>query len=223
MTNVTRKPGRGRAAPRPRCVGSSPLVIGSTALPRALPQRPHCHSALVDPLDSASRMLDPNILGKRHYSVARECQKILQDYKSLQDIIAILGMDELSEEDKLTVARARKIQRFMSQPFAVAEVFTGMKGKLCNIEETLTGFENILEGQLDDTHEQAFYMVGNVDEVAVKAKELDAMVRAAGLGDEDEEDADAEVVQKIDYNAEYQKFVKWLDAGGEGPYDYLKV
>jgi len=177
----------------------------------------------VDPLDSASRMLDPNILGKRHYSVARECQKILQDYKSLQDIIAILGMDELSEEDKLTVARARKIQRFMSQPFAVAEVFTGMKGKLCDIEQTLTGFENILEGKLDDTHEQAFYMVGNVDEVAVKAKELDAMVRAAGLGDEDEDDADAEVVQKIDYPAEYQKFVKWLDAGGEGPYDYLKV
>jgi len=168
----------------------------------------------VDPLDSTSRMMDPRIIGNRHYNIARECQKILQDYKSLQDIIAILGMDELSEEDKLTVARARKIQRFMSQPFAVAEVFTGMKGKLCTLDQTLTGFEAVASGEYDDVHEQAFYMVGDISEVADKAKELAAMV-AASEGTESE---DGESVAKVDYNEQYKKFTKWLDSGAEGSF-----
>merc|ERR1719372_28814 len=118
----------------------------------------------VDPLDSSSRILDPNIVGHEHYACARGVQKILQDYKSLQDIIAILGMDELSEEDKLTVARARKIQRFLSQPFQVAEVFTGHAGKLVPLKETITGFNAIMAGEYDHLPEIAFYMVGNIDE-----------------------------------------------------------
>merc|ERR1712177_176733 len=126
----------------------------------------------VDPLDSTSRMLDPSIVGQRHYDVARSTQKILQDYKSLQDIIAILGMDELSEEDKLTVARARKIQRFLSQPFQVAEVFTGHAGKLVTMEQTITGFKEILSGKYDHLPEVAFYMVGHIDEVVEKAERL---------------------------------------------------
>merc|ERR1712122_469665 len=128
----------------------------------------------VDPLDSTSRMLDPNIIGENHYNVARGVQKILQDYKSLQDIIAILGMDELSEEDKLTVARARKIQRFLLQPFQVAEVFTSNPGKLVPIAETISGFQEILAGKYDHLPEVAFYMVGNVDEVVAKADRLAA-------------------------------------------------
>jgi len=126
----------------------------------------------VDPLDSTSRIMDPNIIGHEHYGVARGVQKILQDYKSLQDIIAILGMDELSEEDKLTVARARKIQRFLSQPFQVAEVFTGHAGKLVPIEETIRGFKKILGGELDHLPEMAFYMVGPVEEVVQKAEKM---------------------------------------------------
>lgn len=126
----------------------------------------------VDPLDSTSQMLDPRILGQEHYNVAREVQRILQTYKSLQDIIAILGMDELSEEDKLTVARARKIQRFLSQPFHVAEVFTGSPGKLVAIADTIKGFKEIIEGKHDDLPEAAFYMVGGIDEVLEKAKKL---------------------------------------------------
>jgi len=126
----------------------------------------------VDPLDSTSRILDPNIIGDEHYNVARGVQKILQDYKSLQDIIAILGMDELSEEDKLTVARARKIQRFLSQPFQVAEVFTGHAGKLVPIAETIKGFNMILKGELDHLPEAAFYMVGPIEEVVAKAEKL---------------------------------------------------
>jgi F-type H+-transporting ATPase subunit beta len=126
----------------------------------------------VDPLDSTSRMLDIDIVGQDHYDTARNVQMTLQAYKSLQDIIAILGMDELSEEDKLTVARARKIQRFMSQPFAVAEVFTGMAGKLCSITETITGFQKILSGAMDHFPEQAFYMVGAIHEVELKAIRL---------------------------------------------------
>merc|ERR1711908_187327 len=126
----------------------------------------------VDPLDSASRMLDPSIVGQRHYDVARSTQKILQDYKSLQDIIAILGMDELSEEDKIKVARARKIERFLSQPFQVAEVFTNNPGKLVPIAETVSGFQEILAGKSDHLPEGAFYMVGNVDEVVAKAEKL---------------------------------------------------
>ena len=128
----------------------------------------------VDPLDSTSRMLDPRIVGDDHYNIAREVQRVLQTYKSLQDIIAILGMDELSEDDKLTVARARKIQRFLSQPFHVAEVFTGTAGVLVSIEETIRGFKEIIEGQHDDLPEAAFYMVGGIDEVIEKAKQMAA-------------------------------------------------
>merc|ERR550519_1664079 len=126
----------------------------------------------VDPLDSTSRIMDPNIIGGEHYEVARGVQKILQDYKSLQDIIAILGMEELSEEDKLTVARARKIQKFLSQPFQVAEVFTGHPGKFVALPETIKGFKDILAGVYDHLPEPAFYMVGGIEEVVEKAAVL---------------------------------------------------
>ena len=126
----------------------------------------------VDPLDSTSRILDPRIVGEDHYRVARDVQRILQAYKSLQDIIAILGMDELSEEDKLTVARARKIQRFLSQPFFVAEVFTGSPGKLVDLDTTIKGFEAICKGEYDHLPEAAFYMVGGIEEVIEKADNL---------------------------------------------------
>lgn len=126
----------------------------------------------VDPLDSTSQMLDPNIVGQEHYAVAREIQRILQTYKSLQDIIAILGMDELSEDDKLLVARARKIQRFLSQPFHVAEVFTGSPGKFVSLEDTIKGFKGLIEGKYDDLPEAAFYMVGNIEEAIEKAKKI---------------------------------------------------
>merc|ERR1712149_67734 len=126
----------------------------------------------VDPLNSQSRMLDPDVVGQEHYDVASGVQKLLQDYKSLQDIIAILGMDELSEEDKLKVARARKIERFLSQPFQVAEVFTNNPGKLVPIDQTISGFKAILAGKYDHLPEVAFYMVGNVEEVVAKAERL---------------------------------------------------
>ena len=126
----------------------------------------------VDPLDSTSRILDPRVVGEEHYRVARDVQKILQAYKSLQDIIAILGMDELSEEDKLTVARARKIQRFLSQPFFVAEVFTGSPGKLVDLNDTIKGFDAICKGEYDNLPEAAFYMVGGIEEVIEKAEKL---------------------------------------------------
>jgi len=119
----------------------------------------------VDPLDSTSTILDPNIIGAEHYAVAREVQRVLQRYKDLQDIIAILGVDELSEEDKVLVARARKIQRFLSQPFFVAETFTGMAGKYVSLVETVRAFKEILEGKHDDKPEQAFYLKGGIDEV----------------------------------------------------------
>jgi F-type H+-transporting ATPase subunit beta len=128
----------------------------------------------VDPLDSTSRILDPQVIGDEHYKVAREVQRILQSYKNLQDIIAILGMDELSEEDKLVVARARKIQRFLSQPFHVAEVFTGSPGKLVSLADTIKGFKEICEGKHDDLPESAFYMVGTIEEAQGKAKKLAA-------------------------------------------------
>ena len=128
----------------------------------------------VDPLDSTSRMLDARIIGEEHYDVAREVQRILQTYKSLQDIIAILGMDELSEDDKLAVARARKIQRFLSQPFHVAEVFTGFPGVLVSLEDTVKGFKQICEGQHDDLPEAAFYMVGTIEDAVDKAKKMAA-------------------------------------------------
>jgi F-type H+-transporting ATPase subunit beta len=128
----------------------------------------------VDPLDSTSRILDPNVIGEEHYQTSREVQIILQKYKDLQDIIAILGMDELSEEDKLTVSRARKIQRFLSQPFFVAAQFTGTDGKFVSVQDTVKGFKEILEGKHDDLPEQAFYMVGGIEEVVEKAKRLEA-------------------------------------------------
>jgi F-type H+-transporting ATPase subunit beta len=126
----------------------------------------------VDPLDSTSRILDPNVVGSEHYDTARDVQGTLQRYKELKDIIAILGMDELSEEDKTVVTRARKIQRFLSQPFFVAEVFTGSPGKYVSLKDTIAGFKAILNGDLDQYPEQAFYMVGGIEEVAVKAKDL---------------------------------------------------
>jgi len=134
----------------------------------------------VDPLDSTSRIMDANVVGMEHYQTARSVQKILQDYKSLQDIIAILGMDELSEEDKATVARARKIQKFLSQPFQIAEIFTGHPGKLVDLKDTIAGFKQILEGEVDHLPEVAFYMVGDINDVVAKADRL-AAEREAGL------------------------------------------
>ncbi len=128
----------------------------------------------VDPLDSTSRMLDPRVVGQEHYDVARSVQRVLQQYKSLQDIIAILGMDELSEEDKLVVSRARKMQRFLSQPFHVAEVFTGTPGVFVKLEDTIKAFKGILAGEYDSLPEPAFYMVGTIDEAVAKAKKLEA-------------------------------------------------
>jgi len=126
----------------------------------------------IDPLDSTSRILDPHILGEEHYSIARRVQRTLQRYKELQDIIAILGMEELSEEDKLTVQRARKIQKFLSQPFFVAEQFTGIKGKYVKLEDTLKSFKRLVDGELDDVPEQAFYMVGDINDVLARAEEI---------------------------------------------------
>jgi F-type H+-transporting ATPase subunit beta len=126
----------------------------------------------VDPLASTSRILDPRIVGEEHYAMARAIQKILQRYKELQDIIAILGMDELSEEDKLVVARARKVQRFLSQPFFVAEQFTGQPGRYVKLKDSVQGFKELIEGKVDDLPEQAFYMVGTLDEAREKAEKL---------------------------------------------------
>merc|ERR1712072_1198716 len=126
----------------------------------------------VDPLDSSSRMMDPRIVGDEHYSVARSVQKLLQDYKSLQDIIAILGMDELSEDDKLTVARARKVSKFLSQPFSVAEIFTGIEGKLVDLKDTIRSFKSIINGECDDLPEGAFYMVGDIESARAKGEKI---------------------------------------------------
>ena len=128
----------------------------------------------VDPLDSTSRQLDPQVVGQEHYEVARTVQGMLQRYKELKDIIAILGMDELSEEDKQVVARARKCERFFSQPFHVAEVFTGAPGKYVSLKETIRGFKMIVEGDVDHLPEQAFYMVGGIDEAIKKGEEMGA-------------------------------------------------
>ena len=124
----------------------------------------------IDPLDSTSRQLDPLVIGQEHYDIARGVQAVLQRYKELKDIIAILGMDELSEEDKQVVTRARKIQRFLSQPFFVAEVFTGSPGKYVSLKDTIRGFKGILDGEYDSLPEQAFYMVGGIEEAVEKAK-----------------------------------------------------
>ena len=126
----------------------------------------------MDPLDSTSRQLDPLVVGEEHYNVARGVQGTLQRYKELKDIIAILGMDELSEDDKLVVARARKIERFLSQPFFVAEVFTGSPGKYVPLKDTIRGFKGILEGEFDHIPEQAFYMAGSIDEVVERASKM---------------------------------------------------
>jgi F-type H+-transporting ATPase subunit beta len=126
----------------------------------------------VDPLDSNSRVLEPSVVGEEHYATAREVQRVLQKYKDLQDIIAILGMDELSDSDKQVVARARKIEKFLSQPFFVAEQFTGLSGAYVSKEDTVRGFQEILEGKHDDLPEQAFYLVGGIEEVVEKAKKL---------------------------------------------------
>ena len=128
----------------------------------------------VDPLDSTSRILEPRTVGTEHYETARMVQEILQRYKSLQDIIAILGMDELSEEDKLTVARARKVEKFLSQPFHVAEIFTGSPGLLVPLEDTVRSFKGLCEGEYDHLPEQAFYMVGGIDDVIEKAAKMAA-------------------------------------------------
>ena len=127
----------------------------------------------VDPLDSTSRILDPRIIGEEHYNVARKVQETLQKYKSLQDIIAILGMDELSEEDRLVVDRARKIQKFLSQPFHVAEVFTGTPGVFVNLQDTINGFDDLVNGKYDDIPEAAFYMVGTIEEAIEKSKKIE--------------------------------------------------
>ncbi|UCF20205.1 MAG: F0F1 ATP synthase subunit beta, partial [Gemmatimonadota bacterium] len=126
----------------------------------------------VDPLDSTSRLLDPQYVGERHYRVATRVQEILQRYKDLQDIIAILGMDELSEEDKIYVNRARRIERFLSQPFFVAEQFTGTEGRFVKLEDTIESFERVVNGEFDELPEQAFYMVGDINEAVDKAKQL---------------------------------------------------
>jgi F-type H+-transporting ATPase subunit beta len=126
----------------------------------------------VDPLDSTSRILDPQYVGERHYNVATRVQEILQKYKDLQDIIAILGMDELSEEDKVTVNRARRIEKFLSQPFFVAETFTGTEGRYVKLEDTIESFERVVNGEFDELPEQAFYMAGDINEVVEKAKKL---------------------------------------------------
>ena len=128
----------------------------------------------VDPLASTSRILDPRILGEEHYAVARSVKQILQRYKDLQDIIAILGIDELSEDDKLTVSRARKLQRFLSQPFFVGEQFTGLKGKYVSVADTIRGFKEVVEGKHDELPEQAFYMVGTIEEAVEKARAMKA-------------------------------------------------
>jgi F-type H+-transporting ATPase subunit beta len=143
---------------------------GTTVLSRGLASK-GIYPA-VDPLGSTSTMLQPSIVGEEHYNTARAVQATLQRYKELQDIIAILGLDELSEDDRLTVARARKIERFLSQPFFVAEVFTGSPGKYVTLEKTIKGFQMILSGELDDLPEQAFYMVGDIDEVRAKGDKI---------------------------------------------------
>jgi len=166
----TRDPIRKRVPTYPAPATTFSHLDASTSLSRALTQM-GIYPA-VDPLASTSRILDPRVVGDEHYRVARRVKEILQRYKDLQDIIAILGIEELSDEDKLIVARARKIQRFLSQPFHVAEEYTGREGKYVTIDETVRGFREIVEGLHDDKPEQAFYMVGGIDEVVRRAEEL---------------------------------------------------
>jgi F0F1-type ATP synthase beta subunit len=159
----------------------------------------------VDPLDSNSRLMDANVIGMEHYSTARRVQEMLQDYKSLQDIIAILGMDELSEEDKTTVARARRLQRFLSQPFTVAEVFTGRKGKFVDLKTNIAGFKSVISGEFDTLPENAFYMQGGIADVIENAKDIlsrtDTTVKKTGTQKRD-----------VDFIAEYSAYVKQYQA-----------
>ncbi len=148
----------------------SEIALDRTVLSRAISEK-GIYPA-VDPLDSSSRILDAQFLGERHYAVAAEVQRILQRYKDLQDIIAILGMDELTEEDKVLVNRARRIEKFLSQPFHVAETFTGISGKYVRLDETVDSFERVVAGELDHLPEQAFYMKGGIDEVIAAGEEL---------------------------------------------------
>jgi F-type H+-transporting ATPase subunit beta len=152
----------------------------------------------VDPLDSTSRMLDPRVVGEEHYNVARQVQQILQRYKELQDIIAILGMEELSDEDKVVVQRARKIQRFLSQPFFVAEQFTGTPGKFVRLDDTIKGFAEILDGKHDELPEGAFYMVGTIEEAVERGREMsgDEGEKAEAKADEGEEPSESEADER---------------------------
>jgi F-type H+-transporting ATPase subunit beta len=175
LDSTTRARGRGLVADHPNDPApatSFAHLDATTVLSRSIAEM--AIFPAVDPLDSTSRMLDPRIVGEEHYQVALSVQRVLQQYKSLQDIIAILGMDELSEEDKLVVARARKMQRFLSQPFHVAEVFTGTPGVFVKLEDTIKAFKGIVAGDYDDLPESAFYMVGTIDEAVAKAKKLAA-------------------------------------------------
>jgi F-type H+-transporting ATPase subunit beta len=166
----------------------------------------------VDPLDSTSRLMDANVIGQEHYGTARKVQEILQQYKSLQDIIAILGMDELSEEDKLTVARARRIQRFLSQPFSVAEVFTGIKGVYVTLDKTIENFRDMCEGAADDLPENACYMVGDLDSAFKKAKEMAAATQIKG----DDDDSAVSTAEKrdVDFVHDVRSFLKEFNADG---------
>jgi ATP synthase F1 beta subunit len=166
----------------------------------------------VDPLDSTSRLMDANIIGQEHYGTARRVQEILQEYKSLQDIIAILGMDELSEEDKKTVARARRLQRFLSQPFTVAEVFTGQKGKFVDLETNIRGFKQIIAGEFDHLPENAFYMVGAIDDVPIKAKEMAAAMQASEGGGKSDEGGVKEK-RDIDFVLELKRYLEKIEHG----------
>jgi F-type H+-transporting ATPase subunit beta len=174
----------------------------------------------VDPLDSTSRMLNPEIVGEEHYNTARAVQKTLQDYKSLQDIISILGMDELSEEDKQVVFRARKIQKFLSQPFQVAEVFTGMAGRFVPLDKSISGFKEILEGKYDHIPEQAFYMVGDIQEVLDKAKNMASA--SGGAKKEEKDDKKKDVKSKKDWSPENiaNRFKKAQERATKKIYDY---
>jgi len=180
----------------------------------------------VDPLESTSTMLDPNILGYEHYSVARQVQETLQSYKDLRDIIAILGMEELEEKDRLTVTRARKIQRFLSQPFNVAEPFTGKPGKIVKLKDTIKGFKEILEGKYDHLPEQAFYMVGDIAEVLTKAEEIAReTAKEQSKGDDKKDDKKKEDVRVEETKIVYVKDKVQLDQylRDEGPRNYQKL
>jgi F-type H+-transporting ATPase subunit beta len=150
----------------------------------------------VDPLTSSSTILDPSVVGDEHYEVAQQVKNILQRYKELQDIIAILGIDELSEEDKVIVGRARRLQRFLSQPFFVAEQFTGLEGKFVELDDTIRSFKEVVEGRHDELPEQAFYLVGNIDEAVEKAKQISGEEEEEPQGDDEEKEEESEQTER---------------------------